>query len=109
MKPRVVDPTLWSDMPKKIAVDLSAVRDFDGFTRVMEVEFPLEEDAREIWVAIRHWLFWQTSPLEVRFDGWSAFEKKMPRYAKKLKDIFRTHVGRVRVEYHDESAKAPDE
>ena len=101
MKPRVIDPSLWSETPRKIIIDLSAVKGFDDFTRAMESGFPLEEDPREIWAAIRHGLFWQTSPLEIRFDGWSEFEKAMPRYAKKLRDVFRTHIGRVTVEYRD--------
>ncbi len=99
MSRRVVDPSLWSDTPREIVVDLSSVKTFDDFVRVMKVGFPSEKDPLEIWGAIHGGLFWQTSPLEVRFDGWSQFEKAMPRYAKKLKRLFRDHLGRVTVDY----------
>jgi hypothetical protein len=99
MRRHVVDPSLWSDTPREIVVDLSSVKTFDDFVRAMKVAFPLEEDPLEIWVAIRDGLFWQTSPLDVRFDGWSQFEKVMPGYARKLKRLFRDHRGRVTVEY----------
>jgi len=101
MNRRVVDPSLWSDTPREVVIDLSSVKTLDDFIRVMKVAFPLEENPLEIWGAIRDGLFWQTSPLHVRFDGWSQFEKSMPRYAGKLRRLFRTHVGRVVVEYRD--------
>jgi hypothetical protein len=109
MQPRVVDPNLWSYTPRKILIDLSGVKSFEDFTRVMEVEFPLEEDPREIWIAIRHWLLWQSQPLEVRFCGWAGFEERMPRYARKLKEIFRTHVGRLSVDYSADMKEAPNQ
>ena len=99
MSRRVVDPSLWSDTPREIVVDLSSVKTFDDFVRVMKVGFPIEKDPLEIWGAIHGGLFWQTSPLEVRFDGWSQFERAMSRYAKKLKRLFRDHLGRVAVDY----------
>ena len=76
MKPQVVDPSLWSEIPRKIVVDLSSVKTFDDFTRAMKAAFPLDDDPLEIWVAIRQGLAWQTSPLEVRFDGWAAIRKR---------------------------------
>ena len=97
----MVDPSLWSDTPREIVVDLSSVKTFDDFVRAMKIGFQLETDPYEIWGAIREGLFWQTSPLQVRFDGWSQFEKGMPRYARKLKRLFRDHLGRVSVEYRD--------
>jgi hypothetical protein len=99
MKTRVVDPSLWSDTPKEVVIDLSSVKTFDDFVRAIKVGFPLDDDPLEIWGAIHDGLFWQTSPLQVRFEGWSRFEKLMPRYAKKLKRLFRDHIGRVTVEY----------
>ncbi|HXU03880.1 MAG TPA: hypothetical protein VN903_23120 [Polyangia bacterium] len=99
MNRRVVDPSLWSDTPKEIVVDLSFVKTFDEFVRAMKIGFPLEQDPLEIWGAIRDGLFWQTSPLKVRFEGWSHFETVMPRYATKLKRLFRDHLGRVTVDY----------
>jgi hypothetical protein len=99
MSRHVVDPSLWSDTPREIAVDLSSVKTFDDFVRAMKTGFPLEEDPLGIWGAIHDGLFWQTSPLRVRFDGWPHFEKVMPRYARKLKRLFRDHSGRVTVDY----------
>lgn len=99
MNRRVVDPSLWSDTPREVVIDLSSVRTFDDFVRSMKVGFPLEEDPLEIWGAIQGGLSWQTSPLQIRFDGWSQFEKLMPRYARKLKRLLRDHRGRVTVEY----------
>ncbi len=99
MSRRVVDPALWSDTPREIVVDLSSVKTFDDFARAMKIGFPLETDPLDIWKAIHDGLFWQTSPLKVRFDGWSQFEKVMPRYARKLTRLFQDHLGRVTVDY----------
>jgi hypothetical protein len=99
MNRRVVDPSLWSETPREVVVDLSWVKTFDDFVRAMKAAFPLEQDPLEIWRAIRDGLFWQTSPLKVRLEGWSEFEKVMPSYAKKLRRLFRNHLGRVTVDY----------
>lgn len=101
MSRRVVDPSLWSDTPREVVIDLSAVKTFDAFVRAMAIGFPLEEDPLKMWGAIQDGLFWQTSPLHLRFVGWSQFEAAMPRYARRLKRLFRNHAGRVRVEYRD--------
>ena len=94
MNRRVVDPSLWSDTPRAIVIDVSSVKTFDDFVRAMEVGFPLEGNPLEIWRAIIDGLHWQTSPLHLRFVGWSQFEEVMPR-------LLHDHVGRVTVEYRD--------
>jgi hypothetical protein len=79
--------------------DLGEVTTPEQLQNVFAAYFELPADYREMWHPLYAQLREQERPYDgalVIFDGWRAFAKRMPRYAKRIKTLlgygYRQHI-----------------
>jgi hypothetical protein len=73
---------------RHVEIDLSLVTSRDEFVATLERHFSCGRDADKIWQALH--LALRSRPFEVQFHGWKPFAKRMPRYARRIRNYVET-------------------
>lgn len=84
---RIWLPVPWGGEPEEITIDFRQVSSRDEFQRELSKHFPIAADHRELGSSLYQALTKQNGPRTLRFLGWSDFEHRMPRYARRLKRL----------------------
>jgi hypothetical protein len=85
-------PLPWGGEPREFLIDLRGVSSRDDFQRELTRHFPIAADHLELWGSLYRALYMeQAGPYRLRFLGWVGFEKRMPRYAKRLRRLLLDH------------------
>ena len=89
---RIWLPVPYSGEPQETTIDLRRVSSRDEFQRELTKHFPIAADHRELWSSLYQALLTnQTGPRTLRFLGWAGSERRMPRYARRLKRLLVDH------------------
>ncbi|OYV89056.1 MAG: hypothetical protein B7Z73_07290 [Planctomycetia bacterium 21-64-5] len=74
---------------REVVIDLRWVSTREDFQRELSRHIPMAADHRDIWPSLHNYFaVGRGGPLRLRLLGWSRFEQKMPRYARRLRRSF---------------------
>jgi hypothetical protein len=71
--------------------DVGQVRTMADFQREMGRHFKMDVDHAKIWQSISHGLVYLPTACTFRFQGWSEFERHMPHYARRLRQMIQSY------------------
>jgi hypothetical protein len=70
--------------------DVSQVRTREDFQREMARHFKMDADHAKIWHCISQGLLYLPTATTFRFRGWAEFERHMPHYARRLRQMIQS-------------------
>lgn len=98
----------WSDEPREFTIDLAGASTPERLRAALAEHFKLPAEWPSAWLRIQQSIFEQECPYHLQFVNWDAFQRAMPRYARRLKrflDMYaRWHPHALIVRYSTESA-----
>jgi hypothetical protein len=75
----------WTGEPREFLIDLRNVATRGQFQDELGHHFAIPADHGELWGALFGAIAMQTGPYRLRFLGWTEFEGRMPRYARRFR------------------------
>ena len=81
----------WTGEPREFLIDLRGIATRDRFQAELSRHFAIPADHRELWSALFDAVLYQTGPYRFQFLGWPEFERRMPRYARRLRRLLLDH------------------
>ena len=98
---------LWSDEPRQFTIDLAGASTPERLRAAWAEHFELPEEWPQVWLRISQSIAEQECPYHIQFVNWDAFQRAMPRYAKRLKRLLneyaRWHPHALLVRYSTET------
>jgi|SRR5579884_872722 len=88
---RLILPLPYGGEPVELVIDLRGVSTQDTFRCELGRHFGISPDEQFFWHYLSHAIVSPSGPRYLRFLGWDEFERRMPRYARRLKRILSDH------------------
>jgi hypothetical protein len=79
------ESTLGYEAPRHVVLQLTSITNRDEFVELMDEHFPCGRNADKIWQSFHNGL--TSRPFTVEFRGWPIFAKRMPLYARRIRDF----------------------
>jgi hypothetical protein len=83
---------LWSDEPRRFTIDLDGAGTPDRLRAALAEHFELPAEWPDVWLRIAQIISGQERPYHIQFVNWEAFQRAMPRYARRLKRLLDEYV-----------------